>query len=66
MPQNESPAFHQRIAKGAGKGPKVGDEGRAEEDVTGEVHLVIEDILGSCCPTFLQARNKTRAEATGG
>lgn len=51
--QNDRPAFHQRISEGTSKRPEIGNEGSAQEDVTGEIHLVVENILGSCGPTFL-------------
>lgn len=63
--QNDRPAFHQRIAERAREGPEVGYEGSAKKDVTGEVYLVVENILGSCCPTFLSRPKRKLGCETG-
>lgn len=51
--QKNRPAFHQRVSEGAGESSEVGHEGSAKEDIAGEVHFMVENVLGSCCPTFL-------------
>lgn len=67
--QNNGPACNQGSAEGSREGAKIGYESGTEEDIPGEVYLVIENFLSSCCPSALSrprgmsTQNITRPKA---
>lgn len=44
------------MSEGTREGPQVGHESGAQENVPGKVHLVVENVLGSCFPPVLNGQ----------